>query len=181
MLPFRSGRPPKLGASGAFFLAGIVSVSVLAAEPQQKPSKRVQKAKTPESSPSVGGNIPLSIGQEIKGLVLPDIDLEGHLRSKFEAGTAKRLDAERVQFKGLKVTSFTPENAIDLQIDLPESTFDINTRVLRSQQRTTIVREDFTIAGDVMEFSTVDRKGTLTGNVKMIIKDQSALAGKKTQ
>ncbi len=180
MLPFRSGRSLKRGAPGTFFIAGIVAFSVLIAEAQPKPGKREAKQKaSPSSSP--GANIPLPIGQEIKGLVLPDIDIQGHLQSRFEAGTAKRIDAERIQFKGLKVTSFTPENAIDLQIDLPESTFDITTRVLRSQQRATIVREDFTITGDVMEFSTVERKGTLTGNVKMIIKDQSALAGKNTK
>lgn len=178
MLPFRSGRSLKWGASGTFFIALFMVLSVVAAEPQQKGGKRGAKAK---ASASPDSNIPLPIGQEIKGLVLPDIDMQGHLRSRFESGTAKRLDADRVQFNGLKVTSFTPENAIDLQIDLPISIFDINTRVLRSQQRTTIVRSDFTISGDEMEFSIVDRKGTLTGNVKMIINDKSTLAGPKAK
>jgi hypothetical protein len=178
MLPFRSGRSLKRGASGTLFIA-LISVSLgVAAEAQQKIGKRGAK---PKASASPGSNIPLPIGQEIKGLVLPDIDMQGHLRSRFESGTAKRLDAERIQFNGLKVTSFTPEDTIDLQIDLPVSIFDMNTRVLRSEQRTTIVRRDFTISGDAMEFSTVDRKGTLTGNVKMIINDKSTLAGTKAK
>lgn len=121
----------------------------------------------------------MPIGHEIKGLVLPDFDLQGHLRSRFEAGTAKRLDAERIEFRGLKVTSFTPENSIDLQIDLPASTFDLNTRVLESQERTTITRADFQISGDTLQFNTIERQGTLTGNVKMVITDQSAIAGAK--
>lgn len=179
MLPLRSGRSGKHGAFAPFFIAGMIAIALFPAEAQQKPKKE-SKPKTPGSSPSIGSNIPLPIGQEIKGLVLPDIDLEGHLRTRFEATTAKRIDAERIQFMGLKMISYTPENAVDLQIDLPESTFDLNTRVLRSQKRTNITRTDFTIEGDTMEFNTVDRKGTLRGNVKMVITGHSELTGKKT-
>jgi hypothetical protein len=179
MLPLRSGRSGKHGVSALFFIAGMVAIALFPAEAQQKPAKKDPKPKTPDAAAALGSNIPLPIGHEIKGLVLPDIDLQGHLRTRFEATTAKRIDAERIQFMGLKMTSFTPENAIDLQLDLPESTFDLNTRILRSQRRTSIARSDFTIEGDAMEFNTIDRKGTLTGNVRMIIKDHSELAGKK--
>ncbi len=179
MLPFHSGRSRHRGASVLFFVSGMVALALFPAEAQQKP-KKDSKAKTAaQGAAALGSNIPLPIGHEIKGLVLPDIDLAGHLRTRFEAGTAKRIDADRLEFTGLKVTSFTPENTIDLQLDLPVSTFDLNTRVLRSQQRTKIARADFTIEGDALEFNTVDRKGTLTGNVKMIIKDHSALEGAK--
>lgn len=178
MLPFRSGRSRNRGASALFFVLGMAAIGVFPANAQQKPKKEA-KPKTSPSSSALGGNIPLPIGQEIKGLVLPDIDLEGHLRTRFEAGTAKRIDADRLEFTGLKVISYTPQNTIDLQLDLPVSTFDMNTRILRSQQRTNIARADFTIEGDALEFNTVDRKGTLSGNVKMIIKDHSALAGAK--
>ncbi len=181
MLPFRSGCSRKLGAPARFFVALMVALFLQDAQAQPKATKGEGKKKGPKASALPSDNIPLPIGQEIKGLVLPDIDLQGHLRSRFEAGSAKRLDAERVQFKGLKVTSFTPEDTVDLKIDLPESTFNVNSRVLVSQQRTTIVRKDFTISGDVMEFNTTDRKGTLTGNVKMVINDSSELAGKKTE
>lgn len=121
----------------------------------------------------------MPIGHEIKGLVLPDFDIQGHLRTRFEAGTATRVDPERIEFKGLKVISFTPTNSIDLQMDLPVSTFNLNTRVLQSQARATIIRSDFNIAGDVLEFNTVERHGTLTGNVKMVITDKSAIEGTK--
>ena len=177
MLPFRSGRLVGRRAASIIVFAALLGFTASAADPKTK-SKREAK---PKGAPSPVGGIPLPIGQEIKGLVLPDFDLSGHLRTRFEAGTAKRLDAERIQFTGLKVTSFTPESAIDLQIDLPESTFDLNTRVLQSQQRTTIKRADFEIAGDTLKFNTTDRKGTLTGNVKMLINDSSALVEKKDQ
>ena len=179
MLPFRSGRSRNRGASALFFVSGMVALALFPAEAQQKPKKDPKPKTAAQGASALGGNIPLPIGHEIKGLVLPDIDIEGHLRTRFEAATAKRIDADQIAFTGLKVTSFTPQDTIDLQLDLPVSTFDMNTRVLRSQQRTNIARADFTIEGDALEFNTVDRKGTLTGNVKMIIKDHSELAGKK--
>lgn len=178
MLPFRSGRSLTRGAAGIFVLAALLCLPASGADQKGKPAKEQPK---PKSSPSAVSGIPLPIGQEIKGLVLPDFDLNGHLRTRFEAGTAKRIDNERIQFTGLKVISFTPENTIDLQIDLPESIFDLNTRLLRSQQRTTIRRADFEIAGDTLQFNTTDRKGTLTGNVKMVISDSSTIVGKKDQ
>ncbi len=51
------------------------------------------------------------------------------------------------QFTGLKVTTYTPENTVDLLIDMPSSTLDLNTRVVTSQERTTISRADFTDRG----------------------------------
>ena len=120
----------------------------------------------------------MPIGHEIKGLVLPDYNLEGQLQARFEAAVAKRLDANLIQFSGLKATTYTPENALDLEIVIPTSTLDINTRVITSQARTTIRRADFIISGDSLRFDSNARQGTLTGNVRMVITDQSELMGK---
>ena len=128
------------------------------------------------------GGIPLPVGQEVKGLVLPDYDTEGRLRARFEAGTAKRLDAERIQFTGLKMTTFKPEAAApDLHIDMPDATLELSTRVISSSARTTVTRTDFSISGDTMKFDTIGRTGTLVGNVKMVITDTSGLTGKSDE
>ena len=174
MLPFRSGRSRKLGTTGFFVTVGILGCVAAAAEPKSSPQKAEA---TPKSSPSLA-NIPLPIGQEAKGLVFPDFDLQGHMRARFEAGTAKRIDADHLEFRGLRMTTFTPENTTELLIDMPVSTLDLNTRVITSQERTTVTRADFHIAGDRMSFDTVARKGTLMGNVKMVISDQSELRKK---
>jgi hypothetical protein len=55
---------------------------------------------------------------------------------------------------------------------------DLKTRVLSSQERTTIQRSDFNIAGDSVYFDTNTRTGRLIGNVKMVITDQSHLTAK---
>lgn len=190
MLPSRSGRSRRWGVSAAIIIVGFVGYAALAADPTAAPKDakaknegkgKDRKAKQEASkagSPGMLGGIPLPIGQEVKGLVLPDFDTQGRMRARFEAGTAKRIDAERVHFTGLKMMTFTLESAPDLNIDMPDATLNLNTRVITSTARTTVARTDFSISGDTMQFDTVGRTGTLVGNVKMVITDTSELTGK---
>src|SRR5436190_23254023 len=167
-------------------LSVVLGVSSLApcASAQSKGRRGKPRAKPgPSSSPGEQSltNIPLPIGHEAKGLVLPDFDGEGHLRGKFEAGTAHRIDEEHGGFQQLKITTYTPENRTDLKIDMQTSVLDLKTRILTSQERTTIQRADFNIAGDSVEFDTNTKTGRLIGNVTMVITGQSQLAGKTSQ
>ena len=159
-----------------------VALSVLISEPhasgQSKGHKGKPRAKpAPSVSPGEQSltNIPLPIGHEAKGLVLPDFDGEGHLRGKFEAGTAHRIDQEHIGFDHLKITTYTPDDQPDLKIDMSTSTLDLKTRILSSKERTTIKRADFNIAGDSVQFDTNSKTGRLIGNVKMVITDKSHL------
>jgi len=162
-----------------------VALSFLISAPQvpgqsKGHKKRARATATPTASPGEQSltNIPLPIGHEAKGLVLPDFDGDGHLRGRFEAGTAHRIDQEHIGFQHLRITTYTPENQLDLQIDMHTSVLDLKTRVLSSQERTTIQRADFNIAGDSVYFDTNTRTGRLIGNVKMVITDQSHLTAK---
>lgn len=152
----------------------------MVAQDQRARKKRARAEARAKSNPSPGqpslANIPLLVGHEAKGIVLPDFDLEGKLRGRFEAGTARRIDDQRVGFGDLKITTFTAENDIDLTIQMSDSVLNLSTRVLSSHARTTIKRTDFEIAGDAMEFNTQTRKGALSGNVKMVIHDSSRFA-----
>src|SRR5437867_10506185 len=182
MLPFRSGRSTCWG-----LLAWLLSVvlSVLITAPQVSAQSKGRKKKgltpaTPSGSPSEQNltNIPLPIGHEAKGLVLPDFDANGRLRGKFEAGTAHRIDEEHVGFQHLKITTYTQESQPDLKIDMSTSVLDLKTRISSSKERTTIKRADFNIAGDSVQFDTNSRTGRLIGNVKMVITDKSRLTAK---
>jgi lipopolysaccharide assembly outer membrane protein LptD (OstA) len=174
MLPFLNGR------AGRVIFFGVLSLLLAPADFAQQPKKH-KKAKGTESpsqsapANSSTGQVPLPIGHEAKGLVLPDIDENGHLRGRFVAGTAKRIDQNHMQFRDLNITTYSDDNKIDLQIAMADSVLDLNTRVLTSPQRTTIKRADFEIAGDAVQFDTAKRHGTMTGNVKMVITDQSKL------
>ena len=125
--------------------------------------------------------MPLPIGREAKGLVFPDIDENGHLRGRFVAGTARRLDQDHMEFRDLKITTFTEDDRVDLEIAMAESVLDLNTRVLSSPQKTTIKRTDFEIIGDTARFDTAARQGTVTGNVKMTITDVSTFSKQKPE
>ena len=166
-----------------WLLSVVLAVSILTphALAQSKGRKGKGRGKAAQSSsPSEQSltNIPLPIGHEAKGLVLPDFDAEGHLRGKFEAGTAHRIDQEHIGFEQLKIYTYTPEDQPDLRIDMSTSVLDLKTRILSSKARTTIQRADFNIAGDSVEFDTNSRTGRLIGNVKMVITDKSRLTAK---
>jgi hypothetical protein len=169
------------GASSIWLLCAVVS-SILIALPHASGQSKGRKGK-PRANEEPGSssaeqsltNIPLPIGHKAKGLVLPDFDNEGHMRGKFEAGTAHRIDQEHVGFDHLKITTYTPEDQPDLRIDMSTSVLDLKTRILSSKARSTIQRADFNIAGDSVAFDTESKTGRLVGNVKMVITDKSHL------
>ena len=168
----------------SFWLASVLICVVIVA-PQVSGQSKGRKKKAGTSATAGGSpgeqsltNIPLPIGHEAKGLVLPDFDSDGRLRGKFEAGTAHRIDQEHVGFQHLKITTYTPQSQPDLQIDMKTSVLDLKTRILSSQERTTIQRSDFNIAGDSVQFDTNSKTGRLSGNIKMVITDKSHLTGK---
>jgi len=187
MLPFRNGRSGHWGfvvclLSILLLLILLALEPALAAKPKGKKDKKFLSA-TPSASAGEQNltNIPLPIGHEAKGLVLPDFDLEGHLRGRFEAMSAKRIDEEHIGFHTLKITTYTPENKPDLTVELSESVLNLKTRILSSKERTTIKRADFDIAGDSVEFDTNTHTGKLVGNVKMVITSQSQLLGNQNE
>src|SRR2546427_7092072 len=183
MLLFRSGRFAHWSRFGwllSILLSILISASHVFAQSKGHKKKQSPVTAGPTTSPSEQSltNIPLPIGHEAKGLVLPDFDSEGHLRGRFEAGTAHRIDEGHVGFQQLKITTYTPENQPDLQINMHTSVLDLKTRILKSQERTTIQRADFNIVGDSVQFDPDTRTGRLIGNVKMVITDRSHLEEK---
>src|SRR5207302_469149 len=159
MLPFRNGPPRRV------LFVGLIAASLLVAPAdfaQQSKKHGGKKNKDQEAaaqsatpSPGSGAQVPLPIGHEAKGLVLPDIDENGHLRGRFVAGTARRVDQNHMQLRDLNITTYTEDNQIDLQIAMADSVLDLNTRVLTSPQRTTIKRADFELVGDTAQNEVV--------------------------
>ena len=172
MLPFRSGRAGFSGASTAFLLLALLNCAAFAGEKTPKPEAETKGKPKTRPKPEEGvTNVPIVAGHDAKGLVLPDFDLRGHLRGKLEAGVTRRLDDEHIEFRGVKFTTFLPESEKpDLQIIMSTSVFNLKTQVLNSSERTTVKRADFEITGDKMQFEMLTRKGTLDGNVKMVVR-----------
>jgi Lipopolysaccharide-assembly, LptC-related len=133
----------------------------------------------PGASPEAIGlkNIPLTVGHEAKGLVLPNYDLQGRLVGRFEAATASRLDENHVHFKDLKMQTFDEKEQPDFKIAMSDGILNLDSRVLESKKRSKISRADFEIAGDEMKFNTETHQGTLSGKVHMTIYNQKEIAG----
>lgn len=178
----RLNRPYRYWVPWIWLFAVLLSISSLA--PHMSAQSKGHKGKPPKAGPTASpgeqslANIPLPIGHEAKGLVLPDFDVDGHLRGKFVAVTAHRIDEEHVGFKQLRIMTYTPDNQPDLTIDMSTSVLDLKTRILSSKDRTKIRRADFNIAGDSVQFDTNTKTGRLIGNVKMVITDKSNLTAR---
>src|SRR5438105_664319 len=148
MLPCRSARIWHGIARPSFFwiLFVILAVAAPALADQATGKNRGAKKKKNLASPATSAsaeeqnltNIPLPVGHEAKGLILPDFDLEGHLRGKFIASTTRRFEEGHISFQDIKITTFTKENETDLQINMQTSIFDLKTKVLSSQERATV-------------------------------------------
>jgi len=78
MLPFRNGRAPRVlfvGLIGASFLVAPADFGQQSKKHGGKKNKEQEgAAQSATPSPGSGAQVPLPIGHEAKGLVLPDID-----------------------------------------------------------------------------------------------------------
>src|SRR5437773_12295681 len=130
MLPFRDGRSAPWGlifCGLSILLMAVIADPAIAAKPKGKKQKGLPE--TPSGTPGDQSltNIPLPIGHEAKGLVLPDFDTNGYLNGRFEACTAHRIDEEQVGFQHLKITTYTPESQPDPKIDMTTSVLELKT------------------------------------------------------
>jgi Lipopolysaccharide-assembly, LptC-related len=167
MLSFPSRRARRVGL--CLLIASIFSGHGVAQQQKKRGKKKPETAASPSATAETSGPVPLPVGHEAKGLVLPDIDETGHLRARFTAGTARRVDANHMEFHDLNIITYTDDDKVDLKILMADSMLDLNTHVLSSSQPTTIKRSDFEIVGDRARFDTAARHGTLSGNVKMVL------------
>jgi Lipopolysaccharide-assembly, LptC-related len=174
MLPCRSGR---FFRSARLSFVLLLVGSCLASAGERK-HRNPTPTPTPETKENLGlKNIPLTVGHEAKGLVLPNYDLQGHLLGRFEAATAARIDENHVRFTNLKMLTFDQREQPDLNVDMADAILNLDTRVIDSKQRTKVKRADFEITGDTMTFNTMTHQGTLRGNVRMTIYNQKEIAG----
>ena len=154
-----------------FFVGGCVAVAG---------GKHNRSVPTPPPAGSENNdlkNIPLTVGHEAKGLVLPNYDAQGHLVGRFEAATAARLDENHVHFSDLRMQGYDEHEQPNVNVVMADAVLDLETRVIKSNKRTQIKRADFEIAGDAVVFNTATHHGKLTGNVHMTIFNQKELTG----
>jgi hypothetical protein len=142
-----------------------------AKETTAKETKATGTKAKPESTADEGEeeiDIPVPDGVPVKGIKVPSYSPEGKLVMMLDAEQARKLDAERIEFENLKIDAYSDDDK-KIYVELPRSIFNLTTRILTSESRVLIRREDFELVGDAGEFYTKNRFAKILGNVKMTI------------
>ncbi len=139
----------------------------------------MQVASAAEDGAAADINIPVAVGQSVKGIRLPHYDKEkaGKLSMRFNADSAERASETKFNFKGLRIEIFdaSPDKPA-MEVLLNEAAFDRTTSMLTSTDRAKIRGEQFEITGSRLEFDSKTRGSRLLGPVFMTITDM----GEKT-
>ena len=122
-------------------------------------------------------DLPVPKGQPQKGLKIPIYDPEsGRLQMNFEIGVATWVDDDNIQMGGLRIQTFKRDGASELEVELPDSVFNVKSKEVTAKGRVTLKREDFEITGEKLTFNTDTKAGRFAGGVRMLIYNLSAEA-----
>ena len=130
----------------------------------------------PAASPAGQGqkiDLPVPIGEPVKGIKIPQYDEQGKLTMSLTAETARKLDERQVELGKLKV-QFSDKEEKEIIVEIPHSILDMESKVLVADSETVIRREDFEIVGQSAEFDTVARSGTFKGRVHASFRNEAS-------
>ena len=133
---------------------------------KKEAAEKKQATKAPDGQE--GFDVPVPLGIPVKGIKIPHRNEAGKLVMTIEAEIATKLDEQHVDMQNMKIESFDDEGK-KINIELPHSIFNLETRMLTGDQHALIRREDFEITGDSVEFNTKTRYAILRGNIRMVI------------
>jgi len=116
--------------------------------------------------------VPVAIGQVLKGMRLPHYDKVNpeKLSLRFNADSAERTSEKQFSFKGLIIEIFdqTADKAA-MEVILSEAVYDRDTQLLTSTEKARIKGEQFEVVGRQLEFDSKTRSSRLLGPVFMTI------------
>ncbi len=174
-LESRARRQASTGAKRRLAVLGLILTL-----PWWQVGAAAQEATPPETEPAPLKplSVPLPVGQESRGIKIPQFNLTGQVLSQLLAGKVLRVDEEFLQIKELKLDFFDDGGNNEFRIDMPVSLFSTKTRVITSEEPVFIHHRDFDLTGAKLEFNTATRKGRLIGPVTMKIRDLDKVSGK---
>ena len=125
-------------------------------------------------------DIPVPIGHEVKGLHLPVRNNEGKLDILFDIETATRMDAQKVQMQTASIQTYNQQTSRpEVKINLRNSTMNLDSNLIQSNEPVVITRNDFRLTGDGLEFNSKTRQGRVIGNIRMVIYNRNELDQKR--
>lgn len=163
-------------ASLATCLLLLISTAPAEEKPAPSPSPTPEKSKKEEKNSSQGDefNLPVTEGEPIKGIRIPNYGPDGALQMMLTAEEAKKIDDRHLEFQDLKIDAYS-EDGKKIYIELPSAIFNVENRVLDGEDNVLIRREDFEITGKKGQFHLKTRFAKILGDVKMIIYSTDSL------
>ena len=119
---------------------------------------------------------PLGEGDDAIKIKIPETNQMGLLLSQLMAAKATRVDNEHVRMSEMNLDLYHPDGKEDFHIIMPTSTFNLQTRIISSEDPVIVRTQDFELTGEKMEFNTVERTGKLMGKVRMLIHNLKQVA-----
>lgn len=127
---------------------------------------------TPSPTPI---DLPIPVGQRAYDIRIPDYDDIGNLISLVEVGEIVRLEDDRAKVSRVEIELLDGEGNTEFEVELPESYFDLNARILTSDQPAQIRNDDIEITGSSFRFDADNRSIVMEGQVYMAIKNLGSL------
>jgi hypothetical protein len=162
----------------------VAAKKKVAPKAEGKSSEKKQDSNEEKDSTKPAPKLQLNMlvtGQDSKKIVIPYADETGKKSMSFQIGVGRKLDPNTVKMTDLLIEIYNDAGVQEMSVELPAAMLDVPTRVIRGDQSVTIKRSDFQITGKEMEFNTDTRKGSIKGDVKMIIYDLSEETGEPSK
>lgn len=109
----------------------------------------------------------IPLDETFQGLRIPHMGPDGKLIMLLDTKSARRVDDGHIAMDDLRI-EFNDDGKTFV-VTMDKGLFNLETRVLQTDTKVKIQREDFVIDGDAAEFDTKNRLGRITGNIKMVI------------
>jgi hypothetical protein len=150
--------------------------------------KSASKKKKDEPAPTALDRL-IPIGKSSEKVTLPSFDENGHLTSLINIDRVKRLDADRFSLEGLTLLEYPPPEApavpgaevkkkknlrANTRMDLLTGELHQSTQTISSDRRTRIIKPEFEIVGDSLNYRTSDGVGLMRGNVQLLLREATA-------
>ena len=164
---------PLFRKSALIALAAALGASQVTAQKGDEKKGKSGGKKEAKTTGAAGADEPLDLpipkGQPQKGVKVPIYDANGKLKMNFTIGIGTWMDEENIKLQQLRVETYKEDGSRELDMDLPDAIFNKKTKIISSQAKVVIKREDFEVTGNTMAFNIETREGTLGGGVKMLV------------
>lgn len=151
-------------------LAGILVSSTPVQAQKAKEASPSSAPATPASqaSPRLNVEIPVVEGEDTLGIRIPHRDPSGRLILQLSAEKARKIADNEIEMEDV-VIEFYDKDGQKFLLQMPQCSFDVQSKTLSGNQTAVISRSDFKIIGQSIYFDLDAQSGQMGGPVTMTL------------